>query len=66
MFICDSCKQSIGPRIPPIFKVIETRKVEYDGGVDPEDGMENPPTIGFETVREVKLCAGCHSSSLDS
>ena len=58
MFKCDLCHISIGPRISPIVKVTEIRKVEYDGGYD-EDGIENPPTEGFEIVKEIRICKGC-------
>lgn len=58
MFICQICHVTIGPRIPPIMKVVETRKVEYESPLD-VDGMEQEPTYGREIAKEIRVCAGC-------
>jgi hypothetical protein len=61
-FTCENCGIHQLPRTKPIMKVVETRRVEYDGGFD-EEGIENPPTSGTEIVREVRLCGACYQLS---
>ena len=51
MFRCDSCKKSIGPSIPVIFKVTEKREKVYIN-----DGIQSK---GWEIVKEAKLCEPC-------
>jgi hypothetical protein len=57
-FKCDECGISQPAGTKPQMKVVQTRRVEYDGGFD-EEGIENPPTVGSEIVKEAKLCPGC-------
>jgi hypothetical protein len=58
-FTCQGCGVHQPAGIKPIVKVVETRKVTYDMGVDEEDGIENEPSRGWEIVKEIKLCRGC-------
>lgn len=58
MFICQSCNKIIGPRVSPIIKVVETREKVYPN-MPREDGTVEYGGVGWEIVKEIKLCSKC-------
>ncbi len=65
MFRCAKCKQSVGPRVPQVKVVTETRQRSYENVVMVENektGRMDPVTVrseGSEIVREVAMCPQC-------
>lgn len=57
MFRCQSCQEVSGPGVKANVHVVQTRPMIY------EHPSENGPITskGFETVREVRVCAPCKS-----
>lgn len=56
MFKCHRCKKAIGPAIPPITIITETRPKTYRNYVEGRDPIESK---GWEIVEEKKVCAKC-------
>ena len=61
MFTCDSCRKPTGPKVSPINVVVETRRKTYDYmRFDPENETHSPAqSVGWEIVREIKICKSC-------
>lgn len=61
MFLCDTCKLPIGPRISPIMVTTMTRERGYENLVYnvEEDIKQKVSSYGSEIVSEAKLCHPC-------
>jgi hypothetical protein len=71
MFICACCKKVVGPRVPQIKKVVETKMVNHpvrygkkkredkkDLFVRPTNKIDNGGT-GTQIVKEIAICPDC-------
>ena len=56
MFLCHRCHKAIGPAIPPITIITETRPKTYRNYVEGRDPIESK---GWEIVKEIKVCGKC-------
>ena len=56
MFKCHRCKKAIGPAIPPITIITETRPKVYRNYIEGRDPIESK---GWEIVKEIKVCKRC-------
>lgn len=52
MFKCDTCHEDVGPRIPEIHVITQTRKRVYKN----EHGHESN---GTEIVKQIRVCEDC-------
>lgn len=66
MFKCQgNCGRTPKPGEKPVMVVVETRTKDYPEVLGPPKGWNREPTIidagghGFETVKELRLCAPC-------
>jgi len=70
MYRCEMCKVVIPPNTPALRVTVETRRKVYPERRNSNririQGKKKPLTtgdpggIGYETVREVKVCRGCY------
>lgn len=61
MFKCQSCRQQSAPGQGQVRKVVEVRKKVYENVVKRGKHTKTIRSEGFETVREVGICAPCAS-----
>ncbi len=69
MYRCEQCQEIVGPRIPQLRAVTETRVRQYPVRVKANHVMKRGKLTwvddaggeGREIVRELVLCARCHS-----
>ena len=59
MYYCEACKKLVGPREPQNTVVMEKRRKEYVYPVNLEGGSFQRVSVGWEIVREAKVCGDC-------
>lgn len=69
MYVCESCKISIGPNTPSFLLPTKVRRKKYpfrsavNEHIDPVSGRrkktDDPGGIGQEIVHELRICRSC-------